>query len=69
MKNKMFFLFKIQISSTSFTFSNSLKLAVKLLASDLRRAHNMGGGACLDMGGASSCDVLEWGRARRKASE
>lgn len=50
------------------TFSSSLRLAVKLLASDRRRAHSVGGGGCLEGGGASASDGFEWGSALRKAS-
>lgn len=55
-------------SDISRTFSSSLRLAAKLLASERRRAHSMGGGACLEGGGASAGDGVEWGSARRKAS-
>lgn len=47
------------LSDVSLTFSSSLRLAVKLLASDRRRAHSMGGGACLEGGGASDGDGVE----------
>lgn len=59
----------VDFSSVSLTFSSSLRLAVKLLASDRCRAHSMGGGACLEVGGASAVDGVELGRARRKASK
>ena len=41
------------------TFSSSLRLAVKLLASDRRSAQSIGGGACLDGGSASTGDGVE----------
>ena len=53
-KKRITFFFNV-----SFTFSSSLRLAVKLLASDRRRAHNMGGGTCLEGGAASAGDGVE----------
>lgn len=47
------------LSDVSCTFSSSLRLAVKLLASDRRRAHNMGGGGCLEGAGTSAGDGFE----------
>lgn len=47
------------LSDVISTFSSSLRLAVKLLASDRRRAHSMGGGACREGGGASASDGFE----------
>lgn len=58
-----------QCTIVDLTFSSSLRLAVKLLASDRRSAHNTGGGACRMDVGASAGNRFEWGRARMKASK